>query len=236
MELQNKTLGEIVTADFRTSRVFQQFGIDFCCGGKVNFNEACVKAGLDPENVEKEILSVTGPKPEVDYDTLSPSALIAFILEEHHEYVRSESLPLKALAEKVSRVHGDSHPELAEVASIVDFIMADMDNHQAKEERILFPFIDAMEQSILSGSEVPTGCFGDVQNPIRMMEHEHDQVGALLFRLQELTENYTLPEDACQSYAMLYKRLEAFQNNTFRHVHLENNILFRKAIAMQSSL
>ncbi|MEG1616867.1 MAG: iron-sulfur cluster repair di-iron protein [Bacteroidales bacterium] len=234
--IQNKSLGEIVREDFRTSRVFQKYGIDFCCGGATTLETACQKANIPVSVLESELEALSCEKPEQDFKTLSPSELIRLILKEHHEYVREESIPLVELANKVSRVHGLNHPELIEVASIVEEIMADMDQHQMKEERILFPFIEAMEESIQNGTPIPQSCFGDVNNPIRAMENDHDHVGEMLFRLKEITNNYELSADACQSYVMLFKRLEAFQNNTFRHVHLENNILFKKAIALQQSL
>ena len=171
-----------------------------------------------------------------DLSQLTPSELIRLILQEHHDYVRRESGLLVSLATKVMESHYQQHPELVEIKSIVDAIVADMDMHQMKEERILFPFIEAMEQSLENGSPVPESCFGDVRNPIRMMESDHDHVHALLERLKELTHDYALPEDACEPYVELYNRLEAFQNNTYRHVHLENDILFKKAAAMQQMI
>ncbi|MEG1585666.1 MAG: iron-sulfur cluster repair di-iron protein [Bacteroidales bacterium] len=234
--LYDRSLAEIVSADYRASRVFQKYGIDFCCGGKQSFLEACNGLKIDPQVIEKEIENALVNNEEIDFSALSPTELIQFILKEHHEYVRSESMYLQELSEKVKQAHVVAHPELAEIASVVKEIMVDMDLHQMKEERILFPFIEALEVAISQGGELPKSCFGSVQNPIRNMEHDHDQVGQYLFRLKDLTQNYSLPQDACESYKALYKRLEAFQNNTFRHVHLENNILFVKAINLQKQI
>ncbi|HAC22225.1 MAG TPA: hypothetical protein DCF91_09070 [Porphyromonadaceae bacterium] len=170
---------------------------------------------------------------KTDFTLLQSSALIELILTEHHAYVRKESPELIALVEKVNRVHGNTHSELNEVASIVNLIMADMDVHQMKEERILFPYIEAMESAQNTGATLPQSCFGNVQNPINAMEHDHDEVQSLLARLEEITDKYTAPADACTSYKSLYQRLEAFQKNTLRHIHLENDVLFKQAIKLQ---
>lgn len=236
MILQNKSLGEIVKADFRTSRVFQKYGIDFCCGGDRLFLEACATVGVETDVIEKEIREVMSLPEEIDFSKMSAVALIRFILKEHHEYVRQESPLLIELANKVNRVHGNKHPELGEIASVVALIAADMEQHQMKEERILFPYIESLDKVLTNGGTLPPSCFGDVRNPISAMLHDHDEVGTLLFRLKELTHDYQVPVDACQSYANLYRRLEAFQNNTFRHVHLENNILFKEAVQMQDKI
>lgn len=173
---------------------------------------------------------------KTDFTLLQSSALIQLILAEHHEYVRKESPELIALAKKVSLVHGNNHSELNEVASIVNLIMADMDVHQMKEERILFPYIEAMESAQNTGATLPQSCFGNVQNPINAMEHDHEEVQSLLARLEEITNKYTAPTDACTSYKNLYQRLEAFQENTLRHIHLENDVLFKQAIKLQQRI
>ena len=233
MKFKNKTLGEIVADNFRASQVFQRYNIDFCCAGKRGFIEACIAAKLDPEVVEREILNFEQDAAhDIDYNAMQPDKLIDFILREHHQYIEAESRSLPALADKVAQVHRDKHPELVEVAQTVHLIMEDMLVHQRKEEEILFPYIKAMVESKKNGTALPEACFGNIANPIGAMEADHDHVGALIFRLKELTSDFTLPDDACSSYTTLYKRLEELQNNTFRHVHLENNILFKEALKM----
>lgn len=171
-----------------------------------------------------------------DPEAMKATELIELILKDHHAYVRAESGELIRMARQAEVESGVLYPELAEIAQIVNVIMADMDMHQMKEERILFPFIQAMDVSLKTGAPVPSSCFGDVRNPIRAMENDHTNVHELLGRLAALTHDFTANAEASPLVASLYVRLKAFRDNTFRHVHLENDILFKKATVMQQSL
>lgn len=168
-----------------------------------------------------------------DPEMMKASDLIQLILQDHHAYVRAESGALIRMSAEAASESGTHYPELLEIDMVVKAIMADMDMHQMKEERILFPFIQAMDISIETGASLPQSCFGDVRNPIRAMENDHEMVHRLLAQLEALTNIFTAPTDANSLIIQLYNRLKAFRDNTFRHVHLENDILFKKATEMQ---
>lgn len=169
-------------------------------------------------------------------DKMKSSELIQLILQDHHAYVRAETPVLLRMAAEAEHDFGNLYPELARIAEIVNDIMRDMDMHQMKEERILFPFIQAMEYSASSGEPIPQSCFGDVRNPIRAMENDHENVHSLLEELKSLTNDFTSPQADNEMLNNYYERMKRFRDNTFRHVYLENEVLFKKAAEMQSRL
>jgi regulator of cell morphogenesis and NO signaling len=224
------TVGDIVTGDFRAAAVFHEFGIDFCCGGRRSLAEACAERKIESEVVLEALtraLSVPGSAPR--FDEWSPETLIGFIVGNHHEYVRRALPSLTAHTQKLAAVHGSRHPELHEIARLTGFVAGEMTSHMAKEERILFPFIARLSEAARDGRPAPEAPFGSIDNPIRMMEHEHDEAGAAMARIRELTADYTVPADGCTTYLVCFKELDAFEQDLHAHVHLENNILFPKA-------
>ena len=224
------TVGEIVAGDFRAAAVFHEFGIDFCCGGRRSLSDACQERKIDTDVVLDAVtraLSVASSAPR--FDEWSPETLIGFIVGNHHEYVRRALPSLTAHTQKLAAVHGSRHPELHEVARLTSSIADEMTSHMAKEERILFPFIARMSEAARDGRPAPEAPFGSIDNPIRMMEHEHDAAGAAMARIRELTGGYTVPADGCMTYRVCLKELEAFEQDLHAHVHLENNILFPNA-------
>ena len=216
----DRTLGELVAERPARARVFERLGIDYCCHGQRTLRDATAAAGLDPDEVAAEIDAVVD-EAEADTDRLEPVALVEHILETHHDYLHEELPLLVALAEKVRDVHGARHPELATVAALVQEIRAELDPHLAKEEQILFP---AIREWAVGQRSFP---FGTLSNPVRMMMFEHDRAGELLEQLRSATAGYVVPADGCASYESLYARLEHLEIDTHRHVHLENNVLFR---------
>ena len=230
-----ETLGEIATKDLRKAEIFKKYGLDFCCGGKKTVRQACAEKGIDATKVEAELQSAevaafTRPLP---YNDWSLSFLADYIVNTHHSYV-SKSLPeLRTYATKVAKVHGAHHPELIPVRQLVEDINEELTGHMVKEENILFPFIKQLEAAKSNGKKVEPSGFGTVENPINMMEHEHEAVGKNLEKIRVLTNNYALPEDACASYKLLFKMLEEFESDLFIHIHLENNILFPKALKLE---
>jgi len=232
-----QTIGEMVTKDFRKAQVFKKFGIDFCCGGKKTLKEVCDKKGIDARKVERE-LSGFAEKEDTffDFDKWDLDFLADYIVNTHHKYVK-ESLPfMTELATKVAKVHGDQHLELLEVARIFNALTQDFGLHLMKEENILFPYIKELASAKKEKRSLASAPFGKVNNPTQMMETEHEQAGEDMQAIRQLTNNFELPQGACNSYQILFKKLEEFENDLFNHVHLENNILFPKAIALEKEV
>ncbi len=230
---KEETLGELAVKDLRKAEVFKKYGLDFCCGGKKTVKEACAEKGIDVTKVEKELQQADGNPSyrPIPYDEWSLDFLADYIVNTHHAYVRKTMPDIRQYALKVAQVHGNSHPELLTVQSLVEEIYQELSTHMIKEEQILFPFIKQ-----LAGKE-STGNFagaGTVKSPITVMEMEHEEVGKNLEEIRRLTNNYTLPQDACASYSLLFRMLEDFETDLHLHVHLENNILFPKALALEN--
>ena len=230
------TVREIVASDYRTAAVFQRYGLDFCCNGGQTIAHGCLRAGVDSAALLRDLDAVmkapAGAAPR--FGSWSPSALVSFIVGNHHAYVR-EALPtLLAHTRKIADVHGAHHTELTHIARLVEKVAAEMTDHMEKEEQILFPFIVELADATTHGRPAPRPPFGTVENPIRMMEHEHRFVGDALAEIRELTEGYRVPDDACATYRVCFQELEAFEADLHAHVHLENNILFPKAIAIEA--
>lgn len=230
------TVREIVADDFRAASVFEQFGIDFCCGGDRALRDVCQERGLTFDDVAAALAAAgTSGGAEVPrFAAWDPPALVSYIVANHHGYVRSAIPTLLEHTRKIEHVHGDRHPELTQVAATFAAVADEMQSHMFKEERILFPFIVAMSEAAASGRPVPPAPFGSVENPIRMMEHEHESAGGGMARISELTRGYQPPEDACTTYRVCLEELKAFEADLHRHVHLENNILFPKARALEA--
>ncbi|EDM37728.1 hypothetical protein PBAL39_14924 [Pedobacter sp. BAL39] len=235
---KEETIGEIVTSDFRKAQVFKSFGIDFCCGGKKTVAEVCEKKGINPDTVINALnqLNAQDSTTENEHSKWNIAFLAEYIVNTHHEYVK-ENIPfMTELAEKVARVHGAEHPELVKVAELFGIVANELISHLMKEERMLFPFIKELHAAQINGTQIPPTVFGDVSNPIQMMESEHEQAGDILRSIREITNNFALPQEACNSYTILFKKLEEFENDLHRHVHLENNILFPKTLAVKKEL
>lgn len=227
------TVGEIVTADFRTAAVFHEFGIDFCCGGRRTLADACRERDIDAGVVlDAMTRACNTPGSSPRFDAWSLDTLVAYIVGNHHSFVRQALPSLTAHTQKIAEVHGGRHPELQEVALLVEEVAAEMTAHMAKEERVLFPYITAAAEAAARGRALPAAPFGPIDNPIRMMEAEHESAGAAMARIRELTSGYAVPEDGCTTYRVCLQALEAFEQDLHAHVHLENNILFPKAKAL----
>jgi regulator of cell morphogenesis and NO signaling len=224
------TVGEIVAADFRTAAVFEAFGIDFCCGGQQPFDVACRTASADPDLVLRapEAMRTTGRSDE-RVTEWPVDRLIDHIVTVHHKYVRLALPTIGRYLNKLEDVHGTRHPELAEVRTHFERLGHELEHHLQKEEQVLFPYVRA-----LANACGPVPCpFGTVANPIRMMEHEHHDAGDEMRTIRDLTRGYAMPPDGCTTYAVCMAELARFERDLHRHVHLENNVLFPKAIALE---
>ncbi len=238
MDLTNKTIREIALEMPQTTKIFEELKIDYCCGGNKNLNEACESANVSAEVVAEKIsaLSAAEGNSESDFsDQISPSKLIDSIVEKHHVFTRDEFKRLTPLLEKVVGKHAEKHPELNDVKAIFVELSNDLIPHMQKEEMVLFPYIKNLEVSELTGQSVSPPPFGTVQNPIRMMQYEHDNAGDILKRMREQTNDYSTPEGACPSFKALYFGLEELEKDLHHHIHLENNILFPKAVTIEAN-
>ncbi len=235
---KDETLGDMVSKDLRKVQIFKKFGIDFCCGGKKTLKEACKEKGLDITKVEQEIQQVdkmpaSRPLPYNDWNI---DFLADYIVNTHHSYVLKNLPDIKAYAEKVNKVHGNLHPELERLQQLVEEINTELRTHMVKEEKVLFPYIKELVAAKDNARLLHAVHFGTVQNPINMMEMEHEIVGENFDEIRKITDQYSLPEDACASYRLLFRLLEEFEDDLHLHIHLENNILFPKAIELEKQL
>lgn len=233
-----RTIGSIVAEDFRTAAVFSAHGLDFCCKGGRTIDEACRQKGLNSAALRAELLAAIerDANVEQDYRTWPPSRLIEHIERIHHRYVESRSLTLLQFLDKLCRVHGDRHPELLAIQREFQECAGAMAAHMKKEELVLFPFINQLEKARTYGIAPPNPNFGTVDNPIAMMEHEHDAEGERFRRIAELSGNYAKPPDGCATYAAAMALLKEFEQDLHMHIHLENNILFPRSKALETEL
>jgi regulator of cell morphogenesis and NO signaling len=231
-----QTLGAIVGANYRAASVLERYGLDFCCGGKRTLEEACAQRHVDPAQVESALEALqAGSRNASEPDTSwNAGDLATHIVDRHHAYVRAQVPVISAHLAKLTRVHGDRHPELHSVAVHFAQVAAELRTHMVKEEEILFPYVRALAAAVDHRTPPPPDMFGSVMNPIRMMEAEHQSAGNELEAVRALTGNFALPEDACATYRVCFQELEAFDRDLRLHIHLENNILFPKAMALEA--
>lgn len=225
-QLSNHTIAELVTADYRTAGVFRKYGLDFCCGGKKTVSDACRSHNLDASEVLGELsrvmTSANGTVPR--FNAWSPELLIHYIVDNHHTYVREALTRIPFFINKVASRHAATHPENAEIAGLFAELGREMTDHMASEENEVFPLITTyLKQKDEASRNRLEQLVGD-------MESEHSGAGALMARIRELTNGFTPPPGACNTYQVAYAELEAFERDLHQHVHLENNILFPKAL------
>ena len=229
-----KTVGEMVRERPGRARVFEALGIDYCCGGKKPLAEACARKGHDVDAVLasiKEVDSSTSVEDATDYATMPLDELVDHIVSTHHTYLVRELPRMQQMSAKVAKVHGDRDARLAELATVVNALMDELTSHMMKEERILFPVIRELEQA----DTLPAMPFGTLANPIRAMETEHDIAGDGLLDMHRLTDAYTPPDWACNTYRALLDGLHELELDLHQHIHKENNILFPRALVVEES-
>jgi regulator of cell morphogenesis and NO signaling len=234
---QDTPVGAIVAQRLGRARVFERLGIDYCCHGATPLGEACSQLSLDVGRVLAEIAESDqrGAKEDmdrVDYSAMSASNLADHIVASHHVYLRQELPRLSELIDKVVAAHSAKHPELVELRLTFAALRQELEMHLMKEERVLFQLVKQLEAALEPFS---IHC-GMVENPIRVMEHEHETAGSALKRTRELTNNYRAPADGCASFSALYEGLSCLESDLRLHIHKENNILFPKAAALESAL
>jgi len=235
----NRTVRDVALEIPAATRVFESLKIDYCCGGDQSLSSACATAGVEPTALESMLqeTATSGAKNEAfDLQTASLTELMKYIVDQHHVFTRSEIARLQALLEKVVEAHGSRHPELKEIRKTFQTLADDLAPHMLKEEQILFPYITRLEVATGNGNERPFAPFGTVVNPVRMMMMEHDAVGDILRWMRILSSDYTVPHDACISYQTLYEAMEGFEKDLHQHIHLENNVLFPRAIKLEAAV
>jgi len=234
-----KTVRELAVEVPGATRVFEKLGIDYCCGGMRKLDDACAAASINLEQaidaLEMAEIAARAARKDKDWSAEPLSDLIAHIKNTHHQYTRGEIARLGPLAEKVLGVHGKNHPELREIRAIFADLAQELTMHLMKEEMMLFPYIERLEEVALEKSPVLPPPFGTVRNPVAMMMREHDDAGNGLRELRRVTGNYTAPADACVSFRTLYKVLSELEADLHQHIHLENNILFPRAIELEQA-
>lgn len=232
-----KTVADYVTENIKTAHVFKKHGIDFCCGGNVSIEAACRKRNVDQAALEKELEEVEAVKDIIEhYDKWELDFLMIYIENVHHTYVRENVSLISQYATKVAKVHGNNYSEVVEVNDLFHQVANELLSHMKKEEQVLFPFIKQLTASQKEGIAYNKPSFGTVNNPIHMMEHEHESAGDVFKEIARLTNNYTPPKEACNTFKALYAKLDEFEQDLHKHIHLENNILHPKAIALEKEL
>ncbi len=228
-------VGQWVARQPELARVFEDLQIDYCCGGELPLKDACRERGLEPNEVLERLVEAertTGGDANHDWLHMPLTQLCDHIEATHHGFMRRELPRLESLLGKVINAHAERHSELHAVRDAFAALRAEVEPHMMKEERILFPAIRQMERA----GAAAIFPFGSVANPIRVMEDEHDNAGQALHRMRELTRGYEPPDDACNSYRALLDGLRELEADLHQHIHKENNILFPRAIEMETVL
>jgi regulator of cell morphogenesis and NO signaling len=232
-----QTVRDIALLQPTAIRVFEQYGIDYCCGGRKPLAEACTASNLDVDAVLAALESAAyGAAPLTqDWARASLENLSGHIVATHHAYVKREFPRLTLLAQKVVDRHGDTQAELPVIQTRLAQLDDELTQHFAKEETVLFPYIVELERSTVAGTAKPHSCFGTVANPIAMMTEEHDAAGVILAEIRQLSHQFNPPVGACPTYHAFYDALKEFEQDLHQHIHLENNILFPRAINLETA-
>ena len=239
MEVQkNQNIGELVAKDYRMASVFKKHGIDFCCQGNRTIDDACIAKKVDVGSVLSDLNSIgtANNSTSIDYQSWPLDLLADYVEKTHHRYVEDKSPEIKSYLDRICEVHGDNHPELHQIKELFQKTVENLAQHMKKEELIVFPFIRKMEKVKRSGELLQKPNFGSIKTPIDEMEEEHSAEGERLRDIDQLTNNYTPPADACNTYRVTYALLKEFEDDLHLHIHLENNILFPKSIQMEEQL
>ena len=232
------TLSEIVNKDFRTAQIFEKYNLDYCCRGNKSLSEACFEKGLKSGQILTELqdISLSIKKDSVRFDDWELDFLIDYIINNHHHYIRNNIPLISNLADKVVSAHSKLHPEATKISEIFSALGKELSRHLMKEEQILFPYIKNLVKIKNNSSKFEPPYFSTVANPIKMMEAEHTSAGDEMNEIRELSKNYQIPQDACNTFKVFYNELKEFEEDLHKHVYLENNILFPKSIELENKL
>lgn len=233
-----RTVGELVAEDYRAAEVFKKNGIDFCCGGKKTLAEVCMQKGLDANTLESELeqLDEVMAASRLNFRDWDLPFLVDYIMNVHHRYVLEKIPQIVQYAKKVALVHSQAYPETVTIAQRFEQLAEELFTHLEKEEHILFPYVKRLWEVREDEGRIVAPPFGSAQNPIRVMEAEHEFAGETMHEIRRLSNDFKPPEGACNTYRVLYKLLEEFETDLHQHVHLENNILFPKAVKLEKEV
>lgn len=237
-DMQTLTIKQIVTNDFRTAAIFEKYSLDFCCGGGKTIEQACKEKAVNPgvvfDDLKSSLTSSSGQGDQ--FQAMRLDELVDHIITTHHAYVRTAIPAIFTHTQKVASVHGANHPEVIAIADRFAMVAEELRKHMMKEEQFLFPYIKDLVRAKISGGKMAHPPFGSAQNPIRMMEKEHQSVGNEMYEIRSISASYTPPPDACTTFKVSYLELQQFELDLHNHVHLENNILFPKAIVLEQQV
>jgi regulator of cell morphogenesis and NO signaling len=239
MKISNETkVKDIALANPEARQILEDAGVDYCCGGSKSLHEACLHADVPAEEILNRLRenSKHMSPDSGNWTSAMLNDLTRHIREKHHRYVRAAIPRIQTLLEKVQGRHGENHPEIADIQGLFSEVGGEMVMHMQKEEQILFPYIDALESAKNGNGPLEPPFFQTVRNPIHMMMKEHDSAGELVRQIRKATGEYTPPVEACTSYKALYQELREFEADLHQHVHLENNILFPRAVEMEAAV
>lgn len=229
------TVREIAIESPACIPVLESWGIDYCCGGQKSLKQACLERQLSGMEVLEQLEKAASRpiEPQERWDGTSLANLARHIVSRHHVYVRQQLVRLEQSGEKVRHKHAQAHPEVRKIFDLLLTLRDELSMHMMKEEQIMFPYIARMENAVESGHPIPEAAFGTVANPVRRMMNEHDDASSLVTAIRKLSHQYTPPPDACPTLTAFYAGLKEFEQDLHRHIHLENNILFPRALRME---
>lgn len=238
VNFETETVGEVVRKDYRASKVFKKHHIDFCCGGDKTIRQVCSERRLSEDELRAELRSVLNNSPEgtLDFDSWSLDLLADYIEKKHHRYVEETVPLLRQYLKKLVAVHSNAAPYLSELSALFTESSGNLVQHMKKEELVLFPFIRKMAETQAAGAALAPPHFGTVENPIAVMQDDHEQEGEHFRKMELISGGFTIPEWACNTFAVTMNLLREFQDDLHMHIHLENNILFPKALELERTL
>jgi len=235
-------VGDIVANNYKTAEIFKELNIDFCCGGQKTISEACEKEHVSEEDTMTLLHTLNlfftedNKEQEIDYRSWPLDKLTNHIVAKHHVYVEEKIPVLKEYLNKIESAHGDAHPELLEINQIFKDASGQLAIHMKKEEFVLFPYIKKISKAKQENTQIETPPFGSIKNPIASMDEEHEFEGEAFRKIAELSNNYTIPKDGCNTYRVAFGMLKEFEDDLHLHIHKENNILFQRAITLEEEL
>ena len=231
MNASARTIGEIVADDYRTAKVFEKYGIDFCCGGNVALAATCTNKGIDLAAITAELEAVKSEPVErsQNYASWEMPFLVDYIINAHHGYIKENIGQIAAYTHKIAAVHGANHPEVIKIDIIFDKIASDMATHLREEEEVFFPAIKRVDAAGKAGAAPEVKDIKTIKNSLNKLSHEHEEIGDAMHTIRHLAREYAIPGDVCNTFVVTYQKLKEFEDDLHKHVHLENNILFLKA-------
>jgi len=231
MNTSDRTVGQIVADDYRTARVFENHGIDFCCGGNVALAATCAQKGIDLAAITGELEGVKSEPVErsQNYVSWEMPFLADYIINAHHTYLKENTGQIAAYTHKIAAVHGAHHPEVIEIATIFDKIAGAMALHLREEEEVFFPAIKRADAARKAGAAPAAKDIETIKDSLKKLSHEHEEIGDAIHTIRHLSKEYAIPVDVCNTFVVTYQKLKEFEDDLHKHVHLENNILFLKA-------